>query len=285
MALAEPRGGEIPQTSYEIGLRDSRPPPFKVEVVGKDGPLPPILQRVAHSSPAAPCTTSGTAHAGRPQAGWQVQTRYPKAPQHWTSHRIAPLAQRLKESPSLRVLSAPLSEARDRYRGLQAPRPPVPQHHNTLGSLDEQFDSPRWLVEPPVSMAHISFRRFQRSELSAPSRLDVPPAYSPHLARVRAASPRPRRGAPHVEPSPSMRPLADLLLADGSSSEYRSSFSPAHPRLDTTVVTPASSNQEGSGTQGAGPPHPSDVRLAVFAVPQMYATESDSYGSGRPRVA
>ncbi|CAL8264505.1 stabilizer of axonemal microtubules 3 [Gadus morhua] len=284
MGLAEPRGGEIPQTSYEIGLRYSRPPPFKVEVVGKDGPLPPILQRVARSAPAAPGTTSGTAHAGRPQAGWQVQTRYPKAPPHWTSHRIAPLAQRLKECPSLRVLSAPLSEARDRYRGLQAPHPPVPQHYDTLRSLYEQLDSARWLVEPPVSTAHASFRRFQRSELSAPSRLDVPPAYSPHPARVRVAPSPPRRGAPHLEPSPSMRPLADLLLADSSGSEYRSSFSQAHPRVDTTVLTPASSNQEGSGTQGAGPPHPSDVRLAVFAVPQMYATESDGYGSGRPRV-
>ena len=44
---------------------------------------------------------------------------------------LSPSAQ-LKECPSLRVLSAPLSEARDRYRGVQAPHPPVPQHYDTL---------------------------------------------------------------------------------------------------------------------------------------------------------
>ena len=37
MSLGAPRGGEVPQTSYEIGLRYSRPPPFWVEMVGKVG--------------------------------------------------------------------------------------------------------------------------------------------------------------------------------------------------------------------------------------------------------
>ncbi|CAL8271650.1 unnamed protein product [Lota lota] len=285
MGLGQQRSGEFPKTSYEIGLGYSQPPPFKVEI-GKDGPLPPILQRVALTS-QAPGTTSGLEHSGQPQAGWQLQTRCPKAPPHWTTHCLAPLAQRLKESSSLRVLSAPTSEARDCYRGLQAQaQTPEPEDFHTLMSLYKQLDSDRWFVEPPVSTAHASFRRFHRSELIAPSGLDVPPAYSAHLkspARVRVAPPRPRREAPLLEPSPSMRPLDALLLA-GRSSEYRSSFSRALPHISTTVVTPVSqafSNQDGSGAKGVGPAHPSDIRLAVFAVPQMYATESNIYGSGK----
>ncbi|KAK0145303.1 hypothetical protein N1851_015796 [Merluccius polli] len=283
--VAERRRGDLPETSYDAGLRYTRPPPFKVEV-GQDGPLPPILQRHAPPSQAL-VTSSGLAHSGRPQAGWQVQTRCPKAPPHWTTHCLTPLAQRLKENSRLCVLSAAVSEARDSYRGLQAPKTPLPENFHTLMSLYKQLDSDRRFVEPPVSTAHASYRRFQRSELMTPSRLDVQPAYSAHLkSPARVVPPRPHHEAPLLDPSPSMGPLAALPLS-GRSSEYRSSFCGAPPHVSATLMTPVSQTfpgLDGSSAKGAGPAHPSDLRLAVFAVPRMYAPESNSYGCGKPIV-
>ncbi|CAL8305328.1 unnamed protein product [Merluccius merluccius] len=237
--VAEHRRGALPETSYDAGLRYTRPPPFKVEVGQQDGPLPPILQRHAPPSQAL-VTSSGLAHSGRPQAGWQVQTRCPKAPPHWTTHCLTPLAQR---------------------------------------SLYKQLDSDRRFVEPPVSTAHASYRRFQR--------LDVQPAYSAHLkSPARVVPPRPHREAPLLDPSPSMGPLAALPLS-GRSSEYRSSFCGAPPHVSATLMTPVSQtfpSLDGSSAKGAGPAHPSDLRLAVFAVPRMYVPESNSYGCGKPIV-
>jgi len=73
----------------------------------------------------------------------------------------------------------------------------------------------------------------------------------------------------------------------GTSSEYRSSFceAPPHIMAATTTTGIPVANQDGWSAKGAGPASPSsDVRLAVFAVPRMYATESGNYGCRRPRV-
>uniref|UniRef100_A0A668AHP1 Uncharacterized protein n=1 Tax=Myripristis murdjan TaxID=586833 RepID=A0A668AHP1_9TELE len=131
-----------------------------------DAPLPPVLQRRARVSsgggPSRFVTTSGSAHSGALQAAWQTQTHYPKPPPHWSTHCLNDLAKRLRESPSLRVVSAPVSEAKHSYRGFPGLKASGRASDDTLLALYRQHEHMPRTVEPLISTSHADHRRFKR---------------------------------------------------------------------------------------------------------------------------
>ncbi|XP_060749145.1 uncharacterized protein zgc:193811 [Tachysurus vachellii] len=243
----------------------------------KNAPLPPVLQRRAPRAPQY--ITSYMEHDPKPVDDVLRNVIYPKAAPHWRAHYLSDLAKKLRDSRSVRSVSAPpVSEMKDQYRGRSAPYQPLEPHYRTLQTLHGQLHQPSDLQpeEPAISTTHADYRRFSRSELALLSGSDDSPTHA-HLTK--SATP-PRLLALEAPPSTSSqlqlhRPPVPVPHG-GRSSLYMDSIGlPASlPKSCTTSMAAlAGTNHNGE----------SELSLLehVLDVPEMYGTENQTYGKGK----
>ncbi|XP_016124668.1 uncharacterized protein [Sinocyclocheilus grahami] len=163
------------QTSTTIGHEHLQPFPFYFKT-GKNAPLPPVLQR-QNKAPASAhfSLTSHTEHERKPLNGSLYNEIHSKAPEHWITHFLSELAQRLRDRPTVRVVSNPISEMQDRYRGQLAAREPPAEHFSMMQALYRQLEMAQtaFVQEPVCSTTTTDFKHFNRSDLSPRSVLDA----------------------------------------------------------------------------------------------------------------
>ncbi|XP_066499118.1 uncharacterized protein zgc:193811 isoform X2 [Hoplias malabaricus] len=240
--------------------------------------LPPLLQGESRMpGPLHYSLTSHTEHDYKPSNGPLGNPIYSKAHPHWDTNFLNELAQKLRDHRSIRVVSAPVSEMRDRYRGQSAPHQPLVEHYRTLLALYGQLDRTSALLpkEPRVSTTQEDYRRFSRSELSPPSALDAPPIKGT-LTKSAALSRLPPHKAPPPTTSQLQLPRPCVALPHGGrSSLYTDSFS-VSSRLPKVSATVADYDRGNVMTEsGRGLLH------SILEVPKMYGTENQTYGKGR----
>ncbi|XP_016395399.1 uncharacterized protein LOC107729427 [Sinocyclocheilus rhinocerous] len=155
------------QTSTTIGHAQLQPFPFYFKT-GKNAPLPPVLQR-QNKVPASAhfSLTSHTEHDRKPLNGSLYNEIHSKAPEHWTTHFLSELAQRLRDRPTVRVVSNPISEMQDRYRGQLAAREPPAEHFSMMQALYRQLETAQtaFVQEPVRSTTTTDFKHFNRQKL------------------------------------------------------------------------------------------------------------------------
>ncbi|XP_017552869.2 uncharacterized protein zgc:193811 [Pygocentrus nattereri] len=265
----------LAQTSAVIGHAYVQPAYLLTESC-KDAPLPPLLQQhsripghIHHSS------TSHMEHDHKPAKGPLGNLIYCKASPHWNTHFLNELAQRLRDCQSIRLVSEPVSEMQDRYKGHLAPDELSVDHYRTLMALYGQLDlAPAPLSkEPLLSTAQAVHRRFSRSELAPPSSLNTP-AIQGTLTRSAALSRLPPRKALPNMSSQLPRPCV-ALPHGGRTSLYTDSFTvPAYlPKLSTSAADHDAAKSRNEGSRG--------LRQHVMEVPKMYGTENQTYGKGK----
>uniref|UniRef100_A0A3B1IXL6 Zgc:193811 n=1 Tax=Astyanax mexicanus TaxID=7994 RepID=A0A3B1IXL6_ASTMX len=267
----------LTQTSAGAAHAYQQPPPFITHSC-KNAPLPPLLQRQNRvSGPLHYSVTSHTEHDHKPIHGPLRTTIYSKASPHWNTHFLNELAQKLRHCRSVRVVSKPVSEMQDCYRGRSAPHEPLDDHHRTLLELYGQLEQapPLFPKEPLLSTSQEDYRRFSRSELAPPSALNAPPIQGT-LTKSAALS----RMRPHkVTPNPASelpRPCLALPHSAGNSL-YMDSFTvPAClPKLHTPDAA--------QGGAQCGEQRGKRALEHILGVPKMYHTEYQTYGKERER--
>ncbi|KAI5097121.1 hypothetical protein C0J45_12430, partial [Silurus meridionalis] len=235
----------------------------------QDAPLPPLLRRRV-PGPLHYSVTSHTVHHPKPVDVVLRNVIYSNAPPHWCTHFLNRLPQKLRDSRSVKLVSAPpVSEMQEQYRGRSAPDEPLEPHYRTLRALHGQLHQASVLLqgEPALSTAHSDYRRFSRSESTPPS---ASPNRRPFPERPALIHP-PSQQTPPCTSSQLRLPRPSIPVSyGGRSSVYMGSFSaPARPPVSSTRVL--------ARTEETGP----DPLQHVLGVPEMYSTENKTYGTGR----
>ncbi|XP_046894146.1 uncharacterized protein zgc:193811 [Hypomesus transpacificus] len=272
-------------TSSGIGHIYTQPPPFFVES-RKGLPLPPVLQGLPLVSDAKRFSvTSRTDYDSKPLTGPLATTRYPRAPPHWNIHYINELAQKLRNCESVRLLSRPVSEMQDSFKGLAAQEGPQLDNYNTLRTIHGQLNHVPSLRIPFVSTSHEDYRPYSRSEITPPS-LDALPSRLGLLKSSAHSHLPPHKASPRVSCGPRLPPPVVTLPYAGKCSVYRSSFTvPAPQPGPTGPQSEAMAGCESAAVQardGAGGGQRGLLR-SILEVPKMYLAESQTYG-GKKRV-
>ncbi|KAJ8402536.1 hypothetical protein AAFF_G00366190 [Aldrovandia affinis] len=161
---------DLAQTSTGIGHIYRLPLPCNIDSQ-RGAPLPPLLCHTRLITPSRHFSSSvSMEHDRKPLTGPLTQPLYPKASPHWAVNFVDELGDKLRDCHATRMLSQPVSEMQDRYRGLSAPQRQVARHYSMPLALYRQFETDKipFLNEPYISTAHTDYRRFSRSELFPP---------------------------------------------------------------------------------------------------------------------
>ncbi|XP_071267574.1 stabilizer of axonemal microtubules 3 isoform X1 [Salvelinus alpinus] len=285
MALWKGHRRELEQTSAGVGHMYVQPVPFYVES-HKGASLPPLFQRSPLVSTSSHFSvTSRLEHDRKPQTGPLANTLHPRAPPHWNTHFLNELAQQLRDCGTVRLLSKPISEMQDSYRGQAAPHGPLLDHYCTLLALYGQLDpgqTPTVTADPLVSTAHAYYRRFSRSEIAPSSALEAPSSYL-SLNKSSTHSRLPGHKAPPTMSCHPWLPRPSVPLPyGGKHSLYRDSFRVPAPHPAPSGPSPvAIPDWRQAGTEtGAGGAKRGLLR-DIVEVPKMYLTENRVYGGNR----
>ncbi|XP_029583015.1 stabilizer of axonemal microtubules 3 isoform X2 [Salmo trutta] len=276
MALWKGHRRELGQTSAGVGHMYVQPLPFYVESHKRS----PLVSTSSHFS-----VTSRLEHDRKPQTGPLANTRHPRAPPHWNTHFLNELAQQLRDCGTVRLLSQPISEMQDSYRGQSAPQGPLLDHYCTLLALYGQLDpgqTPTVTADPYVSTAHAYYRRFSRSEIAPSSGLEAPSSYL-SLNKSSTHSRLPGHKAPPTMSCHPWLPRPSVPLPyGGKHSLYRDSFRVPAPHPAPSGPSPvAIPDWRQAGTEtGAGGAKRGLLR-DIVEVPKMYLTENRVYGGNR----
>ncbi|XP_053472771.1 uncharacterized protein zgc:193811 isoform X2 [Ictalurus furcatus] len=243
----------------------------------KNAPLPPLLQRRV-PGPLHYNVTSHTEHDPKPVDGVLSNVIYSKASPHWHTHFLNDLAQKLRDSRSVRLVSGPpVSEMQEQYSGRSARYEPLEPQYRTLQALHGQLHQSSVLLprEPALSTAHTEYRRFSRSELAPFSALDASPTRGPFAKRAALIPLYPHKATPGTYSQLRLpRPLVPVPRG-GRSSVYMDSFSVPTPLpMSSThvAVLAGTKHTEESGRS---------LLQHILDVPEMYGTENQTYGKGR----
>uniref|UniRef100_A0A673WIF3 Zgc:193811 n=1 Tax=Salmo trutta TaxID=8032 RepID=A0A673WIF3_SALTR len=325
MALWKGHRRELGQTSAGVGHMYVQPLPFYVESHKGASLPPlfqrsPLVSTSSHFS-----VTSRLEHDRKPQTGPLANTRHPRAPPHWNTHFLNELAQQvrrerlsvcvcvglcfhskvapdwlcvcrpppvppppppqLRDCGTVRLLSQPISEMQDSYRGQSAPQGPLLDHYCTLLALYGQLDpgqTPTVTADPYVSTAHAYYRRFSRSEIAPSSGLEAPSSYL-SLNKSSTHSRLPGHKAPPTMSCHPWLPRPSVPLPyGGKHSLYRDSFRVPAPHPAPSGPSPvAIPDWRQAGTEtGAGGAKRGLLR-DIVEVPKMYLTENRVYGGNR----
>ncbi|KAG7334710.1 hypothetical protein KOW79_001306 [Hemibagrus wyckioides] len=241
----------------------------------KNAPLPPLLQRRVPGLPRY-SITSHTEHDPKPVESVLRNVIYSKPAPHWRTHFLNGLAQKLRDSESVRLASVPsVSEMRDQYSGRSALYEPLDPHYRVLQTLHGQIHQSSVLLprEPELSTAHADYRRFSRSELAHLSPSNASPIHG-HFTK---SAPLPRLQAHKAPPSASSQlqlPCPPVPIPHGGrSSVYMDSFhvpAPLPMSSDTSMTVLAGTEENGRS-----------LLQHILGVPEMYNTENQTYGKGR----
>ncbi|XP_043091566.1 uncharacterized protein zgc:193811 isoform X2 [Puntigrus tetrazona] len=221
--------------------------------------------------------TSHAEHDRRPLNGPLCSEIHSKAPAHWTAHFLNDLAQRLRDRPTVRVVSNPISEMQDRYRGQSAAHEPLAAHFSMMQALYRQLETAQtaFVQEPVRSTTKTDFKHFNRSDLSPCSVLDAA-SFNGTLTKSRAHSRLPAHKAPSTLSCQPRLPRTPLPVPRrGKRSLYMDSF---------TVPAPPPTSQS-AGVAQSGPKWQEDVDrgvlLDISGIPKMYRTENQTYGGNK----
>ncbi|KAF4093054.1 hypothetical protein AMELA_G00028320 [Ameiurus melas] len=241
----------------------------------KNAPLPPLLQRPV-PGPLHYNVTSHTEHDPKPVDGVLSNVIYSKASPHWRTHLLNDMAQKLRDSRSVRLVSGPpVSEMQEQYSGRSARYEPLEPQYRTLQALHGQLHRSSVLPrEPALSTAHTDYRRFSRSELAPLSALDASPTRGPFTKRAELIPLSPHKATSSTSQLRLPRPPV-LVPQGGRSSVYMDSFSvPAPLPMSSTRVAVLAGTKltEESGRS---------LLQHILDVPEMYGTENQTYGKGR----
>ncbi|KAK3552731.1 hypothetical protein QTP86_021109 [Hemibagrus guttatus] len=217
-----------------------------------------------------------TDHDPKPVESVWRNVIYSKAAPHWRTHFLNGLAEKLRDSRSVRLLSAPpVSEMQDQYRGRSAPYEPLKPHYRMLQTLHGQLHQSSVLLprEPALSTAHTDYRRFSRSELALLSASDASPTHG-HFTKCATLPRLQAHKAPHGASSQLQLPRPTVPIPHGGrSSVYMDSFGvPAPLTMSSTTSMTALAGTEESGRS---------LLQHILGVPEMYSTENQTYGKGR----
>ncbi|XP_060758419.1 stabilizer of axonemal microtubules 3 [Neoarius graeffei] len=243
-----------------------------------DAPLPPVLQRRI-SRPQHYIVTSYTEHDPKPVDGVLSNVIYSKAPPHWRTHFLNDLAQKLRDTRSVRLVSAPpVTEMQEQYRGRSAPYEPQEPHYRTLQAQLGQIHQSSGLLlpkEPALSTTRTDYRHFSRSELAPLSALDASPTCGPFTKRAALIRPPPHSALPGASSQLQLPRPSIPVPHGGRSSVYMDSFSrPAPPPMSSTHVAVLAETKR-TEESGWG------LLQHIPDVPEMYSTENQMYGKGR----
>ncbi|XP_072550249.1 stabilizer of axonemal microtubules 3 [Salminus brasiliensis] len=268
----------LAQTSAGVGhYSHQRLPPVHTESC-KNAPLPPRLQRGNRvPGPLHYSLTSHTEYDSKPIDGPLGNTMYSKASPHWNTHFLNELAQKLRDCRSVKVVSKPVSEMQDCYRGRSAPHEPLVDHCRTLLALYGRLDRAPALLpkEPQLSTSQADYRRFSRSELAPPSALNAPPIQGT-LTKSAALSRLPPHKVPPDAASRLQLPRPCLALPHGGGhSLYMDSFTV--PACLPKLHTPAAAQDGAKCREKSG----RGLTEHILEVPKMYNTENQTCGKGK----
>ncbi|KAI5629450.1 protein lin-7-like B [Silurus asotus] len=145
-----------------------------------NAPLPPLLRRRV-PGPLHYSVTSHTEHHPKPVDVVLRNVIYSQPPPHWCTHFLNRLPQKLRDSRSVKLVSAPpVSEMQEQYRGRSAPDEPLEPHYRTL-----RLRLPR----PSIPVSYGGRSSVYMGSFSAPAR---PPVSSTLvLARTEETGPDP----------------------------------------------------------------------------------------------
>ncbi|XP_026772076.3 uncharacterized protein zgc:193811 isoform X1 [Pangasianodon hypophthalmus] len=260
-------------TSSGVGHVYIHPQPLHTHSC-KNAPLPPLLQRRV-PGPLHYSVTSYTEHDPKPMHGVLSNVTYSKASPHWRTHFLDDLAQKLRDSRSVRLVSAPpVSEMQEQYRGRSAPYDPLEPHYRTLQALHGQLHQSSVVLpkEPALSTAHTDYRRFSRSELAPLLALDASPTHGPFPKLIPLRS---YKAPPSASSQPQLPRPSVPVPHGGRSSMYMDSFSvPMPPPMSSTHVAVLAGTKR---TEESG----RSLLQHILDVPEMYSTENQTYGKGR----
>ncbi|XP_076853210.1 stabilizer of axonemal microtubules 3 isoform X2 [Brachyhypopomus gauderio] len=180
---------------------------------------------------------------------------------------------KLQACESLRVVSAPISETHDCYKGQSASHEAPMGYYKTLQALYGQLNTAHSALallpkEPLFSTTQSDYRHFCRSELSPSSALDAPPIQGT-MTKSGALIRLPTRKAPPSVAAQPQLPRPSVPLPHGSkSSQYMDSF--AVPNPPPIFSTPAPDWGKDAGGKS--------LLQHILEVPKMYVTENQNYG-------
>ncbi|TSQ23938.1 Actin-related protein 2/3 complex subunit 1A [Bagarius yarrelli] len=267
----------------------------------KNAPLPPQLQKRGPGSHYHSVTSYMEHHSKPKVTKLPKDVVYSKAPPHWSTHLVNNLAQKLRDTRSLRLASMPPhSEMQDQYRERSAPCDPLEPHYRPLKvrrrshilangadgqthaahvyfiqALHKRLNQSSVLLpeESTLSTAQAVHRRFSRSELEPFSASDAFLARGP---LSQSATTLPKHQAPPTTPSQlHLHRLPVPVPHGGRSSVYKNSFSvPAPPPRSFTSCMAASAGTKCTEESGRS------LLQHILNVPEMYNTENQTYGRG-----
>ncbi|XP_067272259.1 uncharacterized protein zgc:193811 [Pseudorasbora parva] len=264
------------QTSTTIGHMHLQPSPFYLKTY-KNAPLPPVIQHQNRVPASAHFSlTSHTEHDRKPLSGPLYNEIHSKAHPHWTTHFLNELAQRLRDHPTVRVVSNPISEMQDQYRGQLAACEPLGEHFSKMQALYRQLETAQVFLQEPVrSTTKTDFKQFYRSDLSPRSVLDAD-TFNGKLTKSGAHSRFPAHKAPSTLSCQPRLPRPPLPLPHrGKSSLYMDSFTEPVPPPTLQPADIAQSRVKWEEDNGRG------LLLDVLGVPKMYSTENQTYGRNK----
>ncbi|ROI15133.1 hypothetical protein DPX16_16979 [Anabarilius grahami] len=264
------------QTSTTIGHLYLQPSPFYLKTC-KNAPLPPVLQRQNRVPASAHFSlTSHSKHDRKLLNGPLYSEIHSKASPHWTTHFLNELAQRLRDHPTVRVVSNPISEMQDQYRGQLAACEPLGEHYSKIQALYRQLETTQaFMQEPVLSITKTDFKRLHRSDLSSRSVLDAA-TFNGKLTKSGAHSRLPAHKAPSTLSCQPRLPRPPLPLPHrGKSSLYMDSFTVPVPPPTSPAADNAQSGVKLEENGGRG------LLLDILGVPKMYSTENQTYGTNK----
>ncbi|XP_064171947.1 uncharacterized protein zgc:193811 [Anguilla rostrata] len=266
MDVLDKKCQSLNQTSTGIGHVYKGPLPSDINIESQRGDLlPPLLRQPRRVPPSGHFSSLVRLEHGRKAlAGPLTHPRYSKAVPHWTVNFVDELGDRLRDCHTARMISPPVSEMQDRYRGWSAPQRSEAEHYTPLLALSRQFETDKVpaLNMPSISTTHADYRRYGRSELFSPSSFDEE-AYR-------------RMPPPKTLPAPSLQPFLHRALQHvphgGRTTVYRDSFAapagaPAAPVPELPDWTAAQAGR--------------DLYGHILKVPKMYSTENQGYGGNK----
>ncbi|XP_065130097.2 stabilizer of axonemal microtubules 3 [Paramisgurnus dabryanus] len=269
---------KLGRTSTNIGHVYTPPLPFNFNTC-KNAPLPPVLRRQNEVPVSAQFTlTSHSAHDRKPLTGPLHNEIYSKAPPHWTTHFLNELAHRLRDHVTVRVVSKPISEMQDSYRGQPAPCESLNGHYSMIQALYRQLNKTQSLVQEPIcSTTKTDFKHFNRSNLTPCSVMDEA-TFIGSLTKSGAHSRLPAHKAPSTLSCQPRLPCPHLPLPyRGKSSVYVDSFkAPVPAPLPTRNIAHRVVKQQERGSR--------DPLQDILSVPKMYSTENQIYGKNKMSV-
>ncbi|XP_019906432.1 uncharacterized protein zgc:193811 isoform X2 [Esox lucius] len=252
-------------TSTGVGHAYVRNLPFYVKIHKRST----LVSTSGHFS-----VTSHSEHDRKPQTGPLANPQHPKASPLWNTHFLNALAQRRRNCGTVHLLSRPISEMQDSYRGQTAPQGPMVDHYSTLRLDPDQALTVT--ADPCVSTAHADYRIYSRSEIAPPSGQEAPTS---NLSLTKSSTHNrlpAHKAPPTVSCHPRLpRPTVPLPYT-GKHSLYRESFqvpSP-HPAPSASIPGPARAGFGGGGAQRG-------LLRDILEVPKMYLTENQAYGGNR----